>query len=584
MPSSFRLVLLSGLLLAAPAAVAQAPPEAFALEARLLASAPEPDAGFGRTLAASACPDGSVLALTADYSTASPGAVGTAYVLRRSAEGAWAEEARLPDPSAAGAYTGFGSSAAVLCRSDGSALALVGDPSHTPAALPPNSGGGAVYAYRRAPEARGGAWALEDTLVGAAPEPFVQFGFALGLAALPDGSALALVSAPGREYPTTFGGRVYAYARAAAGAPADTAWALAGALAGALWFGLNVELVRDPTVMGGATAFVQSYSSPDSAYAVTAFERLGPGDWHRAGELMDPTGDPWSSFGNGLALDVLPEGEPGGLTVRALVGAPGVASPDGIFQAGAAYVFERAGPDAGAAGAWALADSLRAPDPTLSAVFGFSVALLDSVALVGARGTDTAAGDNAGAAYHFRLDADAAGSSGTGGGSGAWSLVERLEAPAGGYLDGYGHAVALAPLPEGEPEGDGAVLGLVAAFAESSALGLNHGALYAYTAEGRPVAAEPGAPVAQAAPLALTAFPNPARGAATLRLRLGAPSEVTVTVFDGLGRRVRTLPAGPLPAGAHALGLDLSGLAPGLYLARAAAGPHTTTATLTILP
>ena len=561
-----RLAALAAALAAVPA-LAQGPPEAFALEARLAAGDPASSGAFGQTLSVSPCPDGSTLALvTATGTRTGPPpveAVGAAHVLRRApgGGGAWAEEAFLPDPSPSGS-AGFGFSGAVLCRADGSALALVGDPEHTPAALPPNTTGGAVFAYRRAPDAAGGAWALEDTLVGPAPASYVQFGFALGLAALADGSALALTSAPGREWPSTVAARAYAYTRA----PDGEAWALTGALAGER-VGGRLTLTVDPTAPGGAAALFTAFLRPDSAYVVTAFERHGPNDWREAGELADPTGDWRNGFGASLALDVLSGGDP---TARALIGVPGIESPDGVVQAGAAYVFER-----DAAGAWSLADSLRAPDPTLSALFGFAVAVLDGVALVGAKGTDTAAGDNAGAAYHFRLD-------GKTGGAGGWSLVERLEAPDGGYLDGYGSAAALAPLPEGEP---GEVLGLVAASGESTPFGLSTGAVYAYTAAGRPVAAEPGAPVAQAAPLSLAAFPNPARasGAATLRLSLPEAGSVEVVLFDGLGRRVRALPAGPLQAGEHALGLDLSGLAPGLYLARATAGAGAATARLTVL-
>lgn len=67
--------------------------------------------------------------------------------------------------------------------------------------------------------------------------------------------------------------------------------------------------------------------------------------------------------------------------------------------------------------------------------------------------------------------------------------------------------------------------------------------------------------------LALSAGPNPASGTATLRFTLDAAQPVRVTVTDALGRAVlaldRTLGAGP-----QALPLDVSGLAPGVYVAR----------------
>ena len=62
-------------------------------------------------------------------------------------------------------------------------------------------------------------------------------------------------------------------------------------------------------------------------------------------------------------------------------------------------------------------------------------------------------------------------------------------------------------------------------------------------------------------------FPNPARGAATLRLPAGTPGAL-LTLTDALGRAVRRYPA---PAGPETA-LDLRGLPAGLYLLRGA-GP-----------
>lgn len=77
----------------------------------------------------------------------------------------------------------------------------------------------------------------------------------------------------------------------------------------------------------------------------------------------------------------------------------------------------------------------------------------------------------------------------------------------------------------------------------------------------------------------LTVAPNPVRDAATVRFGLAAPADVQVTVSDALGRRVleRTVALG---AGDHTLPLDVSGLAPGLYLVRLGAGTEAATATL----
>lgn len=62
---------------------------------------------------------------------------------------------------------------------------------------------------------------------------------------------------------------------------------------------------------------------------------------------------------------------------------------------------------------------------------------------------------------------------------------------------------------------------------------------------------------------------HPARETLALELSLASPAEVTVVLYDALGRAVRAH-TGPHPAGASALALDVRGLAPGVYVVRAA--------------
>ena len=84
------------------------------------------------------------------------------------------------------------------------------------------------------------------------------------------------------------------------------------------------------------------------------------------------------------------------------------------------------------------------------------------------------------------------------------------------------------------------------------------------------------------APFGLAAHPNPLRDGGTLTLRLDRPERVRVEAFDALGRRVALVHDGVLPAGAHRLPLDVSGLAPGLYLVRVATGSATTAIRVTV--
>ncbi|HLA62818.1 MAG TPA: T9SS type A sorting domain-containing protein, partial [Rhodothermales bacterium] len=83
--------------------------------------------------------------------------------------------------------------------------------------------------------------------------------------------------------------------------------------------------------------------------------------------------------------------------------------------------------------------------------------------------------------------------------------------------------------------------------------------------------------------LALTASPNPARGATTLAFVLPEAGPVTVSVFDALGRRVAALVDGPLGAGAHTLRLDTAALPAGVYVARVTAGTQAATHRLTVV-
>jgi photosystem II stability/assembly factor-like uncharacterized protein len=80
-----------------------------------------------------------------------------------------------------------------------------------------------------------------------------------------------------------------------------------------------------------------------------------------------------------------------------------------------------------------------------------------------------------------------------------------------------------------------------------------------------------GAEGGPAAGLALTVGPNPARGRGVVTLTLDRPRDVTVAVYDALGREVAALHRGPLAAGAHPLALDAMGLRTGVYVVRASA-------------
>jgi hypothetical protein len=64
------------------------------------------------------------------------------------------------------------------------------------------------------------------------------------------------------------------------------------------------------------------------------------------------------------------------------------------------------------------------------------------------------------------------------------------------------------------------------------------------------------------------AFPNPFRASTTIEYALQEAAEVSLTVFDVLGRKVATVVEGLKPAGVERVAFDASGLPAGLYISQ----------------
>ena len=93
----------------------------------------------------------------------------------------------------------------------------------------------------------------------------------------------------------------------------------------------------------------------------------------------------------------------------------------------------------------------------------------------------------------------------------------------------------------------------------------------------------PAEPAVSPTALAVTAAPNPARTQAMVSVTVPETGPARVAVYDALGRQVAVLHDGPLAAGTHGLRLDAAGLAPGLYVVRAAAGGGAASRTITVV-
>lgn len=106
---------------------------------------------------------------------------------------------------------------------------------------------------------------------------------------------------------------------------------------------------------------------------------------------------------------------------------------------------------------------------------------------------------------------------------------------------------------------------------------------YTFTTSGQPVSAETGPELPRSLMLHQN-YPNPFNPATTLLFALPAASEVSLRVYDSMGRLVQTLISGQqYSAGEHRVSFDASRLPSGIYLYRLQAGDQTLTRRMTLL-
>jgi hypothetical protein len=198
-------------------------------------------------------------------------------------------------------------------------------------------------------------------------------------------------------------------------------------------FGNAVAVSGDTVLVGCQLATVAGNNSQGAAYLFTRSAT----QWSTPVTLLAPDGAAFDRFGLSVALS----GD------TALVGAVS-ASIDGIAAQGAAYVFVHGGAD------WAPQAKLSAADGESYSGFGYSAALDDDTALIGAISVGDA---GQGAAYVFVRS------------SGAWSQQAKLTADDAWFGDEFGSGVGLS--------GDNAVVGAI--FADPDGIE-NGGAAYRF--------------------------------------------------------------------------------------------------------
>jgi PKD repeat protein len=83
--------------------------------------------------------------------------------------------------------------------------------------------------------------------------------------------------------------------------------------------------------------------------------------------------------------------------------------------------------------------------------------------------------------------------------------------------------------------------------------------------------------------LGVASYPNPAGLNVNVAISNPLRDDARVEVFDLLGRRIAVLHEGPLTEGSHSFPMDVSGLAPGLYIIRAATTTTSVSGRMTIV-
>ena len=299
---------------------------------------------------------------------------GSAYIFERDEGGAgnWGQVAKLTAADAAFSDQ-FGWSVALS-----GTTALVGAYGDTDGGVT----SGSAYIFER-DEGGAGNWGQVAKLTAADAAADDTFGISVALS-----GTTALVGARLDDDAGASSGSAYIFERDEGGAEnwGQVAKITASDAEAGDYFGQVVAL-------SGTTALVGAWNDDDGGDASGAayiFERDegGAENW---GQIAKLTADD-AGAGDYLGYSVALSGTTG------LVGAWN--DGDGGLQSGAAYIFER---DEGGAGNWGQVAKLTAADPAVEDSFGFAVAVRGTTALVGSRFDDDA-GIDSGSAYVFERD------------------------------------------------------------------------------------------------------------------------------------------------------------------------------------
>lgn len=348
---------------------------------------------------------------------------------------------------------------------------------------------------------------------------------------------------------------------------AGRAYLFSGAT-GALLHTLTSPNAQDGGLFGHAVAGVPDTDGDGAGDLLVSAEKEDDGGFFGAGRvylfsgasgtllhtISSPTPQDGGRFG--FSVDGLPDTDGDGAG-DLLVGAHKEAG-GGVSSSGRAYLFS------GASGT--PLHTLLSPNAETSGRFGYSVAGGpdadgDGVAeiIVGTFGEDVGGLYAAGRAYVFNGN--------TGG------LLQTYTSPTPMSQEQFGRTVAATLDVTDLPVAGGKVL-----------VGAWHGGASTSQAliyPGSSITADEESPGTSMA--FRVSGPNPIAGKETVTVRIAEASEVSLALFDVLGRLVDVLHEGPLAAGRTDLPLDAGDLAPGTYVMQGRAGGAVVSRSITVL-
>jgi hypothetical protein len=335
---------------------------------------------------------------------------GAAYIYERDSGGTWTQRAIL-HASDMQASDQFGYSVSVS-----GGYAIVGALSEDGGSGDPAASAGAAYIYERD---AGGTWTQRAVLHASDMQEVDQFGYSVSIS-----GGYAIVAALGEDGgsgdPTTGAGAAYIFERNAGGTWIQKVILHASDMQTYDQFGIAVSISGNYAIAGAN--YEDGGSGIGKAGAAYVFERDAGGTWTQKTILH--ASDMQANDGFGYSVSISGD--------FAIIGAGSEdgGSGDPVWNAGAAYIFER-----DASGNWAQKNILHASDMQNTDWFGWSVSISGDYAIVGADWEDGGSGDpatDAGASYIFERET-----------GGNWEQLAILHASDLQTNDWFGHWVSI---------------------------------------------------------------------------------------------------------------------------------------------